>query len=145
TDCLPFSSFRFAADAVSGQLVVTSLPDRFRVCTAEHIDNATQPKSESVPGVDAIDARKKFLRLHCPVECLAWLQTTVATLTRLQRKRFTQILQQHGAPAFARLGVMDHLLKLCTGDTRLLLGFFVDEMQLLGDIARAEQQYALAG
>jgi hypothetical protein len=39
TDCLPFTSFQFAADAVSGQLVMTPLPDRFRVGASEHIDN----------------------------------------------------------------------------------------------------------
>ena len=126
---------------------MTSLPDRFRVCAAEHIDNVTQPKSESVPGVDAIYAGKKFLRVHRSVECLARLQTIVATLTRTCGRVincFAKILQKHAAPAFARLGVMDHLLKLCTGDTRLLLAFFVDEMQLLGNIARAEQQDAFA-
>ncbi len=58
---------------------------------------------------------------------------------------FPEILEKRRTAAFARLGVMDHLLKLCTGDTRLLLGFFVDEMQLLGNIARAEEQYAFAG
>src|SRR4029077_14047688 len=82
TDRLPLNSLQFAADAVSGQLIVTSLPDRFRVCAAEHIDNVTQPESESVPCVDAIYAGKKFLRLHCAVECLTWLQAVVATVTR---------------------------------------------------------------
>ena len=115
---------------------MTSLPDRFRVCAAEHIDNVTQPESEPVPGVDAIYAGKKFLRVHRSVKCLARLQTIVATVTRLRQKLFAKIFQQHAAPAFARLGVMDHLLKLCTGDARLLLAFFVDEMQLLGNIAR---------
>ena len=57
---------------------------------------------------------------------------------------FPEILEKRRTAAFARLGVMDHLLKLRTGDPRLLLAFFVDEMQLLGNIARAEQQYAFA-
>ena len=61
---------------------MTSLPDRFRVCAAKHIDNVTQPKSESVPGVDPIDAGQKFLRVHGPVECLTRLQAVIATLAR---------------------------------------------------------------
>ena len=61
---------------------MTSLSDRFRVCAAKHIDNMTQTKSESVSGVDAIYAGKEFLRLHGSIECLTWLQTIVATLTR---------------------------------------------------------------
>src|SRR5439155_20369649 len=73
TDCLPFTSFQFGADAVSGQLIVCSLPDRFRICAAEDIDNVTQSESESVPRVDAIYAGKKFLRVHCSVERFAWL------------------------------------------------------------------------
>src|SRR6266436_3953560 len=39
---------------------------------------------------------------------------------------------------------MNHLLKLRSGDSRFAFALFVDEMKLLGDIARAEQQYAFA-
>jgi hypothetical protein len=39
---------------------------------------------------------------------------------------------------------MDHLLKLRTSDARFFFGFFIDKMQLLGDIARTEEQHAFA-
>src|ERR1043166_6289467 len=37
---------------------------------------------------------------------------------------------------------MNHLLKLRPGDARFLFALFIDEMDLLGDVARAEQQHA---
>jgi hypothetical protein len=40
-----------------------------------------------------------------------------------------EVLQKHGPAAFARLGVMDHLLKLCTSDARFVSAFFVDKVQ----------------
>ena len=61
---------------------MTSLPDRFRIAAAQHIDNVTQTKSESVPGMDAIHAGKKFLRVHRTVERLTRLQAVVAIFTR---------------------------------------------------------------
>src|SRR4029078_181823 len=39
---------------------------------------------------------------------------------------------------------MDHLLKLCTSDARFAFGLFIDEMQLLCDVARTEKQHAFA-
>src|SRR5262245_27977396 len=39
---------------------------------------------------------------------------------------------------------MDHLLKLCTGDASFAFRLFIDEMQLLGDIARTEKKHAFA-
>jgi len=39
---------------------------------------------------------------------------------------------------------MNHLLELCPRDSRFRFALFVDEMELLGDIACAEQQHAFA-
>src|SRR5258707_1031012 len=57
---------------------------------------------------------------------------------------FAKISQQSQAPAFARLGVMNHLLKLRSGNSRFAFTLFVDKMELFRHIARAEQQYAVA-
>ena len=130
---------------------MTSLPDRFRVCAAKHIDNVTQPKSESVPGVNAITQERNFCACTVPSNvsrgCKQLSQLSHETCTAVSNRRFRLKIyfpkyNKRRAPAFARLGVMDHLLKLCTGDTRLLLAFLVDEMPLLGNVARAEQQDA---
>ena len=40
---------------------------------------------------------------------------------------------------------MHHLLKLLPRDPRFVLALFVNEMELLGHIARAEEQHAFAG
>src|SRR5439155_17747083 len=112
---------------------------------AENIDDVIQAEAESVSGVNAIDARKKFLRLHRSVESFARLQTIIATVAWYLRKCFAEIFQQRGAPAFARLGVMDHLLQLRPSDRRFLFALFIDEMELLGDVAGAEEQYAFTG
>ena len=122
-----------------------ALTDRFRVRPAKNIDNVIQAEAESVSRVNAIDTGKKFLRVHSSVESFARLQTIIATVARSLRKSFAEISQQGGAPAFARLGVMDHLLQLRPSDHRFLFAFFIDEMQLLGHIAGAEKQYAFGG
>src|ERR1700751_2714626 len=95
-----------------------------------------------MPGMDAIDARKKFLRVQRSVESFPRLQTIVATVAGCLRKCFAKILQQRRAPAFARLSVMYHLLQLRPSDLRFFFALFVDEMELLGDIARAEKEHA---
>ena len=121
-------------------MIVPALTDHFRVRSPENIHNVIQAEAESVPGVDAIDAGKKFLRVHRSVESFARLQTIIATVAWYLRKCFAEIFQQRGAPAFARLGVMDHLLQLRPSDPRLLFALFIDEVELLGDIAGAEKQ-----
>ena len=55
---------------------------------------------------------------------------------------FAKVSEQSRAPAVTSLGVMNHLLKLRPRDSRFGLAFFVDEMELLGHIACAEQQHA---
>ncbi len=40
---------------------------------------------------------------------------------------------------------MHHLLELRPGNPRFALTLFIDEMDLFGDVASAEQQYAFAG
>src|SRR5439155_4163978 len=60
-DRLPGFALQFAANAVRGQLIVTSLPDRFRIRITKNLDNVIQRKSESTSGLDAMDSGKKFL------------------------------------------------------------------------------------
>src|SRR5207247_8056465 len=98
------------------QLVVTSLPDRFRVCATQNINNMIQAEPESAFGVHAINAGKKLLRVDGSVERFARLQAVIASVTALFAKFFGEILQQHGAPALAGLSVMHHLPELCASD-----------------------------
>src|SRR5215468_7814859 len=100
-----------------------------------------QPEPESAFCVDAMDAREKFLRWNCAVEGFAWREAIIAAVTGWVRVFFTKISQQRRAPAFACLSVMNHLLKLCPGDSPFAFALFVDEMELLCDIARAEKQH----
>src|SRR5207247_8248350 len=78
---LPGFAFQIAANAVRGQLIVTSLPDRFRVRAAENIDNVIQSKSESAFRVDAMYAGEKFLRRNCAIERLARREAIIAPFT----------------------------------------------------------------
>src|SRR5439155_12897178 len=110
-DRMPGAAFQIAANAVGRTFIVPALTDHFRVRTAKNIDDVIQAEAESVSGVNAIDAGKEFLRVHRAVESFARLQTIIATVARYLRKCFAEIFQQLGAPAFARLGVMDHLLQ----------------------------------
>ncbi len=144
SDCLPGVAFQVAANAISGKFIVAALTDHFRVRPAENIDNVIQAETESVSRVNAIDAGKEFLRVHRSVESFARLQTIIATVAWHLREFFTEIFQQRGAPAFTRLGVMDHLLKLRPSDRRFLFALFIDEVDLLGHIAGAEKQYAFS-
>src|SRR5262249_10684301 len=132
------------ANAVSGQLVVASLPDRLRVRATQNVDHMIQPKSKSAFRVDAMDAREKFLRRNRAVECLAWCETIIAAFARCRCVFFAEISEQSHASALASLSVMDYLLELRSGDSRFALALFVDEMELLGDIACTEQQHAFA-
>src|SRR5207244_8514994 len=121
-----------------------AIADHFPVRPAKNIDNVIQAEAESVSGVNAMDTGKEFLRVHRSVESFARLQTIIATVAWYLRKCFAKIFQQRGAPAFTRLGVMDHLLQLRPSDRRFLFALFIDEVDLLGHIAGAEKQYAFS-
>src|SRR4029077_4228234 len=101
-----------------------------------------QPESESAFRVDTMYAGKKLLSRNRAIERLAWREAIVAAVTRWLCVFLAKISEQSHAPAFARLGVMNHLLKLRSGDSRFAFTLFVDEMELFGHIARAEQQHA---
>src|SRR4029077_4965522 len=94
--------------------------------------------------VDAVNAGEKFLRRNCAVECLARTKAVIAAFTRRLRVLLAEISQQRRAPALARLGVMNHLLQLRPRNARFAFAFFIDEVELLGDIARAEKQHTFA-
>ena len=117
---------------------MASLPDALRVCATQNIDNMVQSKSETVFCMDAMHTGEKFLRRNCAVERLAWGEAIVASFTRWLCIFFAKISEQSHAPAVASLGVMNHLLKLRSGDSRFAFALFVDEMELFSDIARAE-------
>ena len=94
--------------------------------------------------MDAMHTGEKFLRRNCAVERLAWGEAIVASFTRWLCIFFAKISEQSHAPAVASLGVMNHLLELSPGDSRFGLALFVDEMELFGHVACAEQQHAFA-
>src|SRR4029077_5134412 len=117
--------------------VVASLPDGLRVRAAQNIHDMINPKSESAFRVGTMYAGETLLSRNRAIERLAWGEAIVAAVARWLCI-FTEISEQSHAPAFARLGVMNHLLKLRPGDSRFAFTLFVDEMELFGHIARAE-------
>src|SRR5439155_21086586 len=120
--------------------VVAWLPDGLRVCAAQNVDDMVQPKSESAFRVDTMDAGEKLLSRNCAVERLGWGDAIVASFTRRLCIFLAKISEQSHAPAVARLGVMNHLLKLRPRDLRFAFALFVDEIELFCRMARAEQQ-----
>src|SRR4029077_19102898 len=103
-----------------------------------------QPKAESAFRVDTMYAGGKLLSRKRAIERLARSESSVTAVTLSLCIFFAKISEQSHSPAFARLGVMNHLLKLRSGDSRFAFTLFVDEMELFGHIARAEQQHAFA-
>ena len=97
-----------------------------------------QSKSESTLRADAMDAGEKLLRRYRAIECFARTKAVIAAFTRRLRVLLAEVSQQRRAPAVTRLGVMNHLLQLRPRNARFVLAFFVDEMQLLHDIAGIE-------
>src|SRR4029453_5552174 len=104
-----------------------------------------QPESESAFRVATMDAGEKLLSRNRAVERLAWGEAIVASFTRWLCIFFAKISEQSHAPTFAGLRVMPHLAQLLSCDSCFAFAFFLDEMELLGDIARAEKQNAFAG
>src|SRR4029077_5437016 len=91
------------------------------------------------------DGRRR--EISAPELCrrgLARGKAVVASFTRCLCIFFAKVSKQSHAPAFTRLGVMNHLLKLCPRDSRFAFALFVDEMELFRHIARAEEQHAFA-
>src|SRR6185312_3367200 len=58
------------------------------------------------------------------------------------RKCLAKVSEQSHAPAVASLGIMNHLLELCPRDPRFRFALFIDEVELFGHIAGAEQEHA---
>ena len=121
------------------------LPDGLSICAGEHFDDVIHSKAEPALPVNSMNAGEKFLCRDGSIDGFAWLQTIIATIAGLLRKLFAEVFEQRRTPAFARLGIMHHLPELLSRDPRFALTLFINEMQLLGNIARAEKQHAFAG
>ena len=104
------------------------------------------PDAEAAVLGDAVDAREKLLRNDRAVVRLARFGAVVAGAAVIDAEIASpKYVQQFGAPAAGAFGVVDNLPKLRARDLLLLLvGDFVEEVRLLRDVARAEQQQAIA-
>src|SRR6266542_5074096 len=111
------------------------LADRLSVCASQHFDDVIHSKSEPALPVNSMNAGEKFLCRDGSIESFARLQTVIAAIAGLLRKLFSEISEQGRASALTCLGVMHHLPELLSRDPRFALALFINEMQLLGDIA----------
>ena len=118
--------------------------DGLGVGSGEHLDDVVQPEAKAAPLANAIEAREEFLRCDRPVEGLLGVEAVVAAAAVFVGKRFAEVGEQRAAAAVARLGIVHHLLQQIPGNTLLLLvGLFLDETELLGDVRCIEQQHTL--
>ena len=119
--------------------------DLLRVGAGENLDQVGLTDGELAGLPDAVDARQELVRRHRAVVGCARLEAVVAGAAVIEGELLAEIVQQLGPPAPRALGVVHDLAQLGPRDLLLLrVGHLVEEMRLLRDVARAEQQQAVA-
>ena len=121
-------------------MVVAPAADFFGVGASEDFDEVVHAHAEAAALANPINTREKLLGLGGGVVALAGLEAVVAGVAVRLGVAFREILQKLAAAAARTLGVVEHQPQLLAGHALLVVvRDFVDEMGLLGGVARAEE------
>src|SRR5579863_6667941 len=144
----PFVDPAMFADPVYAQRVVTGRKQAFCSRAAKNIDDIGRPETLMALS-QSCNAGQELPRLHTPVLDGARFAAVVACAARAG-ERLPEVTQLHRATAFSRVGELQHLTQLLTGDALLVLQGFTGRVHLLldqklsgADVGAAEVQSAL--